>query len=79
MAAITVVYGLVVWFAPGFVANLVGVSPVLSASSVASVAGAVRGAVSQAAGGFGSFGRAADAGAKNAVAAASAIRARIGK
>jgi P-type conjugative transfer protein TrbL len=79
MAAITVVYGLVVWFAPGFVANLVGVSPVLSASSVASVAGAVRGAASQVAGGFGSFGRAADAGAKNAVAAASAIRARIGK
>ncbi len=73
IAGTTVAFALVAWFAPGFVASLVGASPVLSTSSVV---GAVRGAVSQVAGGMGSFGRAADSGARDAVAAAAAIRPR---
>jgi type IV secretion system protein TrbL len=73
IAGTTIVFALIAWFAPGFVASLVGASPVLSTSSVVS---AVRGAVSQVAGGMGSFGRAADSGARDAVAAAAAIRPR---
>jgi len=73
IAGTTIVFALIAWFAPGFVASLVGASPVLSTSSVVS---AVRGAVSQVAGGMGSFGRAADSGARDAVAAAAAIRSR---
>jgi P-type conjugative transfer protein TrbL len=73
IAGTTIVFALIAWFAPGFVANLVGASPVLSASSVV---GAVRGAVSQVAGGFGSMGRVAESGARDAVAAAAAIRPR---
>jgi hypothetical protein len=73
IAGTTIVFALVAWFAPGFVASLVGASPVLSASSVV---GAVRGAVSQVAGSFGSMGRVADSGARDAVAAAAAIRPR---
>lgn len=73
IAGTTIVFALITWFAPGFVASLVGASPVLSTSAVV---GAVRGAVSQIAGGMGSFGRAADSGARDAVAAAAAIRPR---
>jgi type IV secretion system protein TrbL len=73
IAGTTVVFALVAWFAPGFVASLVGASPVLSTSSVVS---AVRGAVSQVAGGMGAFGRAAESGSRDAVAAAAAIRPR---
>jgi P-type conjugative transfer protein TrbL len=73
IAGTTVVFALVAWFAPGFVASLVGASPVLSTSSVVS---AVRGAVSQIAGGVGAFGRAAESGSRDAVAAAAAIRPR---
>jgi type IV secretion system protein TrbL len=73
IAGTTVVFALVAWFAPGFVASLVGASPVLSTSSVVS---AVRGAVSQVAGGIGSFGRAAESGSRDAVAAAAAIQPR---
>jgi P-type conjugative transfer protein TrbL len=76
MAAVTIVYGLVVWFAPGFVASLVGASPVLSS---AAVVGTIRGAVSQAAAGFNSLGHAAHSGARDAVVAAAAIRARASK
>ncbi len=75
IAAVTVVYGLIVWSAPNFVASLVGASPVLS---TASVLGTVRGAVAQVAGAFGSFGRATESGARNAVAAAAHIRPRRG-
>ena len=73
IAGTTVVFALISWFAPGFVANLVGASPVLSTSSLAS---SVRGAVSQVSGGIGAFSRAAESGSRDAVAAAAAIRQR---
>ena len=73
IAGTTIVFALISWFAPGFVANLVGASPVLSTSSLV---GSVRSAVSQISGGVGAFSRAAESGSRDAVAAAAAIRQR---
>jgi len=71
IAAVTVVYALVVWFAPGFVASLVAASPVLS---TAAVIGTIRGAASQVAAGFAAVGHSAHAGARDSIAAAATIR-----
>jgi len=73
IAGTTVVFALISWFAPGFVANLVGASPVLSASALV---GSVRSAASQISSGVGAFSRAAESGSRDAVAAAAAIRPR---